>query len=580
MAINNESLVKFGYSVGAAASTAAGFITFDSSRQAIYVGDGTEAKQVTSSVKNAVFADKKLTITYNDGTETAVLDFSDVASAEGVSSLLGGLRKDVTANATAISNLSTAVENSISALDASYKAADASIRADFAAADTALSERIAKFETGDNSVATQIANAIDGLDSSKNTDNDFFKLEVVEENGKVTAVNFTNKDIASASDLSDVSTLLDEVKTTAEAAQTAEEVSTAISTAIDALGGYAEDADDSSFVKVAVTSENGEVKSVTVTTTDIASATTLADVKGRLDTFLKDASLESTVDTLKEIQDWINGDGVDATELTQAIAEEARLRGEADASIRTDFAAADASIRKDFAAADATLDASLKSYVDGKVDGKFDASGAAATAEANAKAHSDANLATAKTYAEGQASAAISTAASDATQKANTAETNAKAHADAIKVNGQVQSNQEITLTGVNIKVGGTDTHKESTVAAAVEDLYTKVQAASEAGVQSLAVNAESSNYADVDFATGAVTLTIKKVALADASDSSTGVADAYDVKTSIATAKSEAISDVRGEEGDASTAATVAGAKAYADAQIDAAALRWTVLS
>ena len=175
---------------------------------------------------------------------------------------------------------------------------------------------------------------------------------------------------------------------------------------------------------------------------------------------------------------------------------------------------------------------------------------------------------------------AISAAAGDATSKANTAETNAKAYADAIKVNGQAQSEQNITVSGLNILVGGTGNHKDASLSTTVEDLYSKVDAASKAGVQTLEVDSDSSNYAEVNASTGAVTLTIKKVALTDATESNTGVADAWDVKESIRVAKEGAISAVQGAEGDASTAATVAGAKAYADAQIEANALRWTVLS
>ena len=43
--------------------------------------------------------------------------------------------------------------------------------------------------------------------------------------------------------------------------------------------------------------------------------------------------ITETFDTLVEIQDWINGEGVNATELTAAIAEEARLRKEGDEAV-------------------------------------------------------------------------------------------------------------------------------------------------------------------------------------------------------------------------------------------------------
>ena len=473
--VNNVSLVKFGYGVSSKAVKEAGHITFASDTRQLFVGDGEKAVAFAGNVANAVFADKKLTITYNDGTASAVLDFSDVASAEGVSSLLSDLRRDVNGNATAIANLSTTVTN----LDASYKAADTKIREDFAAADKAINDKIGTVADG-KTVVELIADA-------KN------------------AANAAHSVVAK----------------------------------------------DSSFLTLNTsTGENGAI-TYTLGTNDIASATTLADVKGRLDTFLNDADLNSTVDTLKEIQDWINGDGVNATELTEAIAAEAKLRKDADTSL---------GLRIDGVKATADA-AAAKTYVDASLELKAD------------KTQVASDILTAK-------GEAISAAADDATQKANTAESNAKAYADAITVNGQAQSGQNITVSGLNILVGGAGNHKDASLSTTVEDLYSKVDAASKAGVQSLAVNTDSSKYAEVSGATGAVTLTIKKVALADASNSNTtGVADAWDVKESIRVAKEGAISTVQGAEGDASTAATVAGAKAYADAQIEANALRWTVL-
>lgn len=74
-----------------------GVIYFSDAEHTIGVYDGTSMqKYYGGNVKNAVYADKKLTIKYYDGTADAVLDFRDVASASGVNSLLGDLRKDVT----------------------------------------------------------------------------------------------------------------------------------------------------------------------------------------------------------------------------------------------------------------------------------------------------------------------------------------------------------------------------------------------------------------------------------------------------------------------------------------------------
>ena len=566
MAITNENLVKFGYGLAEKASKTAGHISFATDTRQLFVGDGVNAVAFAGNVANAVFADKKLTITYNNGTPAAVLDFSDVASAEGVSSLLGGLRKDVTANATAISNLSTAVDTSIKALDASYKAADASLAERIGALEGLVGEggdvdeRIAaavEAETelralADSSIRTDFAAADASLDASLKSYADGLDATV-------------RADFAAADASLDAS------------------LKSYVDTKVSNLGGSETGVDASGFVTVKVDTTAGQVSGVTVTGSDIASAAELTRVAGRIDTFLDSENVEGVVDTLHEINNWISTSGKDVTDLTEAIAEEARLRDEADKALglRIDGvkATADAAAtQSEFNFYKTTNDAALAG-----VKATADAAAVKTEVESALALKADkTQVATDISTAKGEA---ISAAASDATQKANNAETNAKTYADKIKVNGQAQSGQEITVRGLNILVGGNGNHKDSSVNDAIEDLYSKVADASNAArVESLAVKAESSNYAEVNASTGAVTLTIKKVALADATESNTGVADAYDVKTSIATAKSEAISAVQGEEGDASTAATVAGAKVYAkeyaNAQIEAAALRWTVLS
>lgn len=493
---NKKSLVQFGYGYNDATSKQAGMLSFDASAQAIYVGDGNKANLVTSSVKDATYADNILTITKING-DTHTLNFKDVASASGTMAAFNELK-------TNIKN----INDSIDALDASYKATD-----------KAINDKIGGEFDSTNTVAVAIA----------------------------------------------------EAKSIADAARTEDEVNTQIDAKISALGGGGDDVDDSSFVKVAVTSSNGEVTSVTVTTTNIASAAILEQVKGRVDTFLDTNGVENTVDTLKDIQAWINGDGVDATELTSAIAAEAKLREDADSSLSNRIKAVE----------DDYLKNADKTTLQGNIDAVSAVANAAAvktTTDASLALKADASSVYAKseTYTKTEVDGLVSTANSNA----STAETNAKTYADAIKVNGQTQSNQEITVSGVNILVGGTGTHNTASVSAAIEDLYTEVgKAIDAAGVTSVSVDTNSSNYASVDKSTGTVSLTIKKVTLADATTTKTGVADAYDVKTSIATAKSEAISAVQGAEGDASTAATVAGAKAYADAQIEANALKWNIL-
>ena len=553
---NKKSLVQFGYGFNETTSKVAGMLSFDASAQAIYVGDGEKANLVTSNVKDVTFASGVLTIKKING-DSHTLNFTDVASAKETMAVFNALDTRVTANATAIGNL----ETSISKLDASYKAADAS-----------LDERISDLEglVGEGGdVDERIASAIEAADASIRAD--FAKADAS-----------IRTDFAAAD--ASINAELTKVKATADAAQTAEEVESAITTKINALGGGANDVDDSSFVKVAVASSKGEVTSVTVTTTNIASAATLNEVKGKLDTFLEGANLSSTVDTLKEIQDWINGDGVNATELTQAIAEEASIRKSADDAL---------GLRIDGVKATADAAAKNSDFEAYKTSNNSALAGVKATADAAAvKTTTDASLALkadktqVATDIANAKSGAESTAAADATAKANTAESNAKAYADKIKVNGVAQSGQAITISGANIKVGGTGSHKDSNVDVVVEDLYAKVKTATDnAGVISFAIKNNSSNYASVDASKGNITFEIKKVSIADATESNTGVADAYDVKTSISSAKSEVV----GTSADASTAATVYGAKKLAT-ELNSAMdermvvvegqLKWNVLS
>lgn len=547
---NKKSLVQFGYGYNEATSKHAGMLSFDASAQAIYVGDGEKANLVTSRVKDATYVENVLTITKIDGT-THTLNFNDVASASGTMAAFNELK-------TTIEN----INDSIADLDFSYKAAD-----------KAINDKIGGEFNSTNTVAKAIEDAKSAAIAAGTViteSDDFITLESSKgDNGAITyTIGTTN--VAKATDLSDVSTLLAEVKVTAEAARTEEEVNEQISAKIDALAGSASGNDASSFVTVTVTSSKGQVSGVTVVGNDIASAATLAQVKGRVDTFLDTTGVADTVDTLKDIQAWITGEGVNATELASEIAK-----------IDASYKAADTALSGRISTIEGDY---LKNADKTTLQGNIDAVSAVANAAA-VKTTTDASLAlkadASSVYAKSETytKTEVDGLVSGANTNASTAETNAKAYADAIKVNGQAQSNQNITVSGINILVGGTGTHSDASVSAAIEDLYTEVGKAANAGVQSLSVDANSSNYASVDKSTGAVSLTIKKVALKDATESKTGVADAYDVKTSIATAKSEAISTVQGAEGDASSAATVAGAKAYADEKIAENALKWNIL-
>ena len=61
-----------------------------------------------------------------------------------------------------------------------------------------------------------------------------------------------------------------------------------------------------------------------------AVATVANEAKNRIDTFLDTEGVADTVDSLHDIKAWMEGEGVNATELTEAIAAEAKIRKEAD----------------------------------------------------------------------------------------------------------------------------------------------------------------------------------------------------------------------------------------------------------
>lgn len=77
--------------------------------------------------------------------------------------------------------------------------------------------------------------------------------------------------------------------------------------------------------------------------------------------------ITETFDTLVEIQDWINGDGVNATELTAAIAEEARLRKEGDEAVTADIDARYTKAVEEMQTEYRAIEPNLKDYVDQKI---------------------------------------------------------------------------------------------------------------------------------------------------------------------------------------------------------------------
>lgn len=549
---NKKNLVQFGYGYNAESSKVAGMLSFDPSAQAIYVGDGEKANLVSSSVRDAVLNEGVLTITKIDG-KVYTLDFSDVASASGVSLTFKALDERVAANATAIDNLDADIalrDSSIrkdfadadKALDASLKTyadgLDASIRKDFAAADASLDERIVALEGlvgEDGDVNKRIADAV-----------------AAEAELRANADASIRDDFAAADASLDSS------------------LKSYVDTKVSKLGGSKSGSDASGFVTVKVDTAAGEVSSVTVTGTDIASAQELSRVAGRIDTFLDSEEVAGTVDTLHEIQVWMNGEGVNATELTKAIADEAKLRSDADEALgkRID----DVSTAALQAAADAEKNA--KNYADEK------ATAAKNAVTASGDAYIDANATNGAISISLKQSTKNSLALADsAVQEIKTGSTNGTILVDGASVavaglgsaayteasayevagaEGRAKNYAEEQATAAKNNVIGTANDNSTSITLygvkkyAEEQATAAREAATVTGVNSNSV-ADASSFVAISLkldnknvAVNSVNVDVQEVASADADHK--GLAEASDVKS-------------------------------YVDNQIDVNALRWNLL-
>lgn len=79
------------------------------------------------------------------------------------------------------------------------------------------------------------------------------------------------------------------------------------------------------------------------------------DAVSRLDNFLVGNGVDEVIDTLQDIKDWMKGEGVVATELTEAIAAEAKLREDADTALGTRITALEGINHDAYKEADNTL---------------------------------------------------------------------------------------------------------------------------------------------------------------------------------------------------------------------------------
>jgi hypothetical protein len=137
-------------------------------------------------------------------------------------------------------------------------------------------------------------------------------------------------------------------------------------------------------------------------------ATDYADqIKADILTGGAEGTLKETYDTLLEIQTWIEGDGVNATELTEAIAAEAKTRGEE--ITRVEGLVANEKLRAE--AAEKTLSDSIANFTSGAAEvakaaeatkATQDASGNVITATYETKADASSKLTEAKGYTDAE----------------------------------------------------------------------------------------------------------------------------------------------------------------------------------
>ena len=109
-----------------------------------------------------------------------------------------------------------------------------------------------------------------------------------------------------------------------------------------------------------------------------------------INNFLTGTGTEKVVDTLQDIQDWMNGDGVVATELTEAIAGEVKLRENADKAINDKIGTVTSG--KTVVGMIGDAETAAKTYAD-RLASNYDKAGSAAAAETAAKSYADGEIA-------------------------------------------------------------------------------------------------------------------------------------------------------------------------------------------
>ena len=437
-------------------------------------GEGSIADQIaevkselTQDIATAKSAAEATAKGYADDAQAAAIA-SGKTYADGIvgdleTSLNSAISAETTARQTAISGLTDTVE----AMDAAYKAADTNLQKAITAEETARKEAISAVTTTVTNLETTLKTYADGKASAAET---AAKGYTDEREGIIK--KYADDAVAGEKALREAADT--QIRTDFAAADTALETT---------LKAYAEDEADAAEAAAKGYADNKakEVNDALTAHTgngDIhisASERTLwTKAANEFNTFMTSEEIDETVNTLHEIQNWMNGEGVDATELTDAIAVETKNRQDADAALSdriAKFETGDNSVAKQLEtlkdelegyADDAKDDAiaSANAYTDGEITkvsntvsaNKTDIEGKLAAAKTELQGYADQAeldaIASAKTYTDNRETAI--TAAYEAYAD--------KAEEDAIAAAGQALAGAKSELqAAIDAKVAQAD---------------------------------------------------------------------------------------------------------------------------
>lgn len=349
---------------------------------------GKNGLEYFSGLQDATFENNKLTIVKADGTTKVELDFSDVASAGEVKTVLSTLRDSINelsntvesnrqTAATGVEEAKTAAANALTdakkytdeeivkvntviGKKAEGENAATGLYAEIAAGDVAVAQQVTtlgqtvssqgeqiddikesiKSITGEaGSIAEQITAALEGLTNAPKGDGTYVDVTVNQSNGKVTAV---------AVDETALSEKFGDIEDAIEAAE----------------GAAAEG--DEAIMKVIGGSYS---ESATVDAAIKAAAQAAADAQADIDAFLSATEVgDEVIDTLKEIQDWIANDETGTTALVNRVG---ALEGKVDvAKVSEAIAAAKAEVVGTLGEGDAATVAAINDELDA-IDGEI-----------------------------------------------------------------------------------------------------------------------------------------------------------------------------------------------------------------